>query len=632
MTRLDLVVVGIFAAAVVQPVGALATCDVVLGDVNGSGGVDVVDVQCSILTVLASLAENPDPPCLSAVGASPDINCDGIVSVTDIIAVIGFVVEKTAEDSGVGTGAGCSNPCLVAPSVCPGPGELNPCVSPIQFTRRKVNAMPNYKEPVAVAVADFNKDGDLDIAVGGKNGGAWYENTGYPYESVKSGLIPTDTWSQMDIGDFHGDGFLDLVSSSGGVSTHVYFSRSKPAVDSPLPNAIEWFGAKADVGYESPTSVRAGDFNGDGHLDVVAGTADSGRVMVLLSDGAPKPKFAAYEVYSQSTGWHQALAVGDLDQDGALDIIARWKKGASGAAVWLRSDGMAVPTFTPSFLNLNSQTDSMPERIETVDLDSDGDLDVVIGTFGQDLIWLESSGGPEPIFTQRPIARRYGGKLADMAFGDLDSDGDVDVALVTHGSSQHGLWWIENQGGTPLRMVPHVVDFEPKFHTAVDIGDMEGDGDLDIVVTSQAGYAVYWYEAELVDNLPGCDVLCTPDCDDGNICSVSIWTEGEGCDYLGNPLNCSDGKPCTYDTCASPTGCFHEVVAVCDQQSTDPCNSSTCISYHPCYVGQPWSEPCDPNEVCVPAPLTGPLCDDGNPTNCLDVCIYGKCIGINTCK
>ncbi len=105
------------------PSTASAQCPDVVGDVNQSSQVDVVDVQCSILAALGALTETPDlAPC--AAPESVDVNCDGATDVTDTIMVIAQAMGIPFPIQADANGNICPNDCDQPPTTLGDPMPL----------------------------------------------------------------------------------------------------------------------------------------------------------------------------------------------------------------------------------------------------------------------------------------------------------------------------------------------------------------------------------------------------------------------------------------------------------------------------------------------------------------------------
>ena len=108
------------------------------------------------------------------------------------------------------------------------------------------------------------------------------------------------------VGDFNGDGKLDLVAASGGATVSILLGTGTGS-----------FGAKTDFGTGGAYSVAVGDFNGDGTLDLAVANGDSATVSILLGTGTGS--FGAKTDFGTGIG-PASVAVGDFNGDGRLDL------------------------------------------------------------------------------------------------------------------------------------------------------------------------------------------------------------------------------------------------------------------------------------------------------------------------
>lgn len=138
-----------------------------------------------------------------------------------------------------------------------------------------------------------------------------------------------------------------------------------------------------------------------------------------------------------------------------------------------------------------TQTATQPARVVSADLDGDGDLDVLTTASGDDTVaWFENTDGTGLFGPEQAIST-----LADGAWGlaaaDLDGDGDLDV--LAGAEIADTVLWYENTDGNgafgPARTVVASVD-GPRFVAAADV---DGDGDLDVVATARSADQVSWY-------------------------------------------------------------------------------------------------------------------------------------------
>ena len=167
----------------------------------------------------------------------------------------------------------------------------------------------------------------------------------------------------------------------------------------------------------------------------------------------------------------------DLDQDGMLDAIAC--DVDRHEVVWMRQnpDG----SFTERVIGANIDA---PVHAEVADMDGDGDLDVLVAGMGIMLpstemigtvIMLENDGDDQ--FTTRVLADKTH-RVTDVRPGDLDGDGDLDLAIAQFGYVQGAVQWMENMGDGSFQM-HHLMDRSGAIHSPM--ADIDGDGDLDII-------------------------------------------------------------------------------------------------------------------------------------------------------
>jgi hypothetical protein len=167
----------------------------------------------------------------------------------------------------------------------------------------------------AVVIGDFNGDGKADLAVTNVNGlvSVFLGNGDGTFQAAQNSTV--GSIGALAVGDFNGDGRLDLVvTHSNGIVPSVPGNT----ISVLLGNGDGTFqpGQQFSVG-DRPTSVAVGDFNGDGKLDVVTANFDSNTVSVLLGNGdgtfQPAQNFGTG---SSPVG----LVIGDFNGDGRPDL------------------------------------------------------------------------------------------------------------------------------------------------------------------------------------------------------------------------------------------------------------------------------------------------------------------------
>jgi hypothetical protein len=243
-------------------------------------------------------------------------------------------------------------------------------------------------------------------------------------------------------------------------------------------------------GYTRPVLA---DMDGDGDLDMVTRAAGGDTRYYENTGDASSPVFAeqtgADNPFDAINGdsW-SGHALGDIDGDGDLDLFVgsygggvRYfeNTGDTGAAVFTERFDDDRPTGSLDAMNLS-----------LVDLDDDGDLDLVTGHGDGSVRYLENTGTTSaPVYVERtggdnPFDGFSAGNRAAPVFGDIDKDGDLDMLLGRYNSRTD---YYENTGTawSPVYVqrtgAANPLDgFNPGFNSVPALADIDNDGDLDI--------------------------------------------------------------------------------------------------------------------------------------------------------
>jgi hypothetical protein len=299
-------------------------------------------------------------------------------------------------------------------------------------------------------------------------------------------------------GDLNGDGRDDVISTDP-----VYDIRNKLGAVfwwEQQPGG-EWTRHTVDASFHGAEYVSTVDLDLDGDLDVI-GAAYYGDGPGLGRNG----RYAWFEnLNGDGSSWAQHLVgnwfwgarhidAGDMDGDGDIDLV-----GASDLTdgieeqesdlTWFENLDGSGRTWLQHDLDMD-----LPNASEShaVDLDGDGDLDVVAANanpFGKSQFsWYENVNGDGSVWNKIIIPGEFWGS-GHLDVGDIDNDGDLDLMGGGSGSPQVG-WW-ENIDGMGTSWLSWYVTVSPGSR-GVELRDLEGDGDLDGLIWS--GDRISWVE------------------------------------------------------------------------------------------------------------------------------------------
>jgi hypothetical protein len=230
---------------------------------------------------------------------------------------------------------------------------------------------------------------------------------------------------------------------------------------------------RADTPGEA-TTLAVGDLNQDGHLDLVMAREPELSVLLGNGEGGLQPFSRAYAGQQPDD-----LAIADINGDGAVDILVA-NHDTQYLTILL---GVGRGTFQPAANSpLYIDVHPHPHAVEAVDLDGDGVRDLVIDhREGEGLLILRGLGGGR--FANPGMLVEVGGDpYRGLAVGDINGDGKPD--LVTPNPGEIGV--LVNRSGDEIAFA-RASDVPAEAPFAVGLGDFNGDGALDILTASGEG-------------------------------------------------------------------------------------------------------------------------------------------------
>ncbi len=379
-----------------------------------------------------------------------------------------------------------------APDALPDPEPWPAPAAPAAFDRR---ALRGTIASGAIAIANvrffqIDDDGRPDLVATEMRTGpvlVGLARNGWALEPVARLAHP----AHVEQVDLDRDGLQDLLVADLG--------SFQPADHA--DGAVYWLRRAKDGSYATVAlatglarmaDARAADFDGDGDLDVILGifgwrTTGSLTLLENRTKDWRTPQFVPKVIDERNGAIHVPGA--DLNKDGRPDFVALLAQEFESVFAFVNTGGL---TFRTETIYAAPHPNWGSSGIDLVDLDKDGDLDVLLthgDTFDDfvlkpyhGIIWLENRGTYP--FTARPLATLPGAQRAQAT--DLDGDGDLDIvasAMVAGGEATAtlaSLVWLEQVA--PGRFERHTLEAGTPFHATLDIADIDGDGDSDLAV------------------------------------------------------------------------------------------------------------------------------------------------------
>jgi Bacterial Ig-like domain (group 3)/FG-GAP-like repeat/FG-GAP repeat len=336
----------------------------------------------------------------------------------------------------------------------------------------------------AVATGDFNGDGKKDLVLSAGqillgNGDGTFAPPAFTLTlTAAAGGFPV----APVVGDFNNDGKLDIATNAGNTNLLSVFLGNGDGTFTTGPSYAGVYGT---------FSLAASDLDGDGNLDLIAGIANSGvygpdlnsggsfEVLMGNGDGTFQAAPAFLNTATTTSVGMPIFAAGDFNGDGKPDLLG--VSGYPAALVFLAGDGAG------HFALTKTSAETGPTLLAAADMNGDGKLDAVYADNNAASVAVALGNGDGTFAAGTDYAVPNNTTLMNIAVSDVNGDGKPDVVITaenatTNPASATGLYVYLNQGDGTL-LAPAIIDI-PSSPGALAIGDLNGDGKPDIVLTN----------------------------------------------------------------------------------------------------------------------------------------------------
>ena len=277
-------------------------------------------------------------------------------------------------------------------------------------------------------------------------------NPAHELRFVRIEIDPTASGDVKILADFDNDEQIDVALGGGELAWYRY------------PEWTKTFIAPAQM--EFTTDGKGGDVDLDGDMDIILPDGDRGNNLLWFENPLPEgdpmagSEWVKHEIAGRPSYIHD-VEVGDLNGDGRLDIITREHNGSG--LVWIQN--------SPDSWSGTELFISGGEGIAVGDIDSDGNLDVSNG--GN---WYEN-----PTWVEHIIDPQIAQLNTRVQVADINQDGRMDVVVAPSEDGELELAWYETDDPLSDSWTKHVIATGVDRHHTLQVGDMDLDGQIDII-------------------------------------------------------------------------------------------------------------------------------------------------------
>ena len=341
----------------------------------------------------------------------------------------------------------------------------------------------------SVFAADLDGDGDKDIlsASEGDDKVAWYENVDGLGTFGEQQIITTNLQAAVDVfvADLDGDGDMDVLAASKG-----FGQGDGDVVWFENLDGLGNFGFMQNITTltDGALSVFAVDLDGDDDMDVLSASfTDNKLAWYENTDGLGN--FGPQQIINNTALSIRDVFAADLDGDNDMDVLGA-VPGIAGIIWHENTDGLG--NFGPEQIITTNALSAL--SVYAADIDGDDDLDLLSASPADDKVaWYENEDGLGTFGVQQIISTGIPGERIVRA-ADLDNDGDLDVLSTSQEVLGGNVAWYENLDGLGNFSGHQIITEEIGGGRDVFTTDIDNDGDIDVLSASIVDYKIAWYE------------------------------------------------------------------------------------------------------------------------------------------
>ncbi len=361
-----------------------------------------------------------------------------------------------------------------------------------------------------VKLADVNGDELPDIATGWEEEGVTRVYLHPGHNAVKQ------SWPAVTVGktpavedaafvDLDGDGATDVVSCTEGRERNVFIHWA-PQRREDLLDPQAWQQVALTASQDRMQWMFAWPMNVDGvrGVDLVVGGKGRGAALGWFSAPTNPREVSGFQWHPITpVGWLMSIWPRDMDDDGDVDLVISDRYGELRGCRWLENPGRGRRQTQPWNNHWMGAQGLEVLSMDLTDLDGDGMEDAVVAVKDYRLLFLRRADRQGRTWETHEISADFAaGNTRAVAVGDINGDGRPDLVITTWiARGKHGVLWLEykKQPSDRLWKAHQVSGRERgvKFDR-MELIDLDGDGDLDVLTCEEqegdGGMGVFWYE------------------------------------------------------------------------------------------------------------------------------------------